>query len=128
MCFCKSEVTGKQQSANRSKVGKCEQAGGRERATSERWEAKRSGEEVEKVNKSPLKQIAAIIHTLSNSETDSVASEKMSEENSQMTNLPPMKTPICYSVNHIKVLQALCNFTFAAQFETDEFLRKSYTW
>ena len=76
------------------------------------------------MNKSPLKIIAAIIHTPSISEQDTDASEKMSEENSQMANPPPIKTPICYSVIHIEVLQTLGNFTFSAQYEIDDFLQK----
>ena len=75
---------------------------------------KPSGEEEEKVNKSPLKQIAAIIHTPSFSEPDSNASEKMNEQNYQMANLLSIKMPICYSVNQIEVLQTLGTFSFFA--------------
>ena len=37
---------------------------------------------------------------------------------------PPIKTPICYSINQVEILQNLGNYTFAAQFEADDFLQK----
>ena len=38
--------------------------------------------------------------------------------------MPPIKSPICYSINQIEVLQQLGNHTFAAQYESDEFMQK----
>ena len=81
-------------------------------------------DKVDKVNKSPIKQIAAIIQTLSIREAESNAKENMSDEILQMANQPPIKTPICYSINQIEVLQKLGNLTFAAHYETDKFLQK----
>ena len=34
---------------------------------------------------------------------------------------------MCYSVNQIEILQTLGNYTFAAHFETDEFMQKVIT-
>ena len=48
----------------------------------------------------------------------------MSEELQRMADKPPIKTPVCYSMNQIEVLQTLGNVTFASQYETDEFLQK----
>ena len=95
---------------------------------SERQDRKATASEsdVESVNESPLKQIAAIIQTskLSESNTDETDSEKMSEELQRMADKPPIKTPVCYSVNQIELLQTLGIFTFGSQYETDEFLQK----
>ena len=55
-------------------------------------------------------------------EDDSNAS--MNELQIEAANKPPMKTPICYSVSHIEVLQTLGNHTFASQYESDEFIQK----
>ena len=35
-----------------------------------------------------------------------------------------VKMPICYSNNQVEILQNLGNYTFAAQFEADDFLQK----
>ena len=51
-------------------------------------------------------------------------SDQMSDELIQEANKPPIKTPQCYSVNQIEVLQSLGNFTFASQYESDEFLQR----
>ena len=48
----------------------------------------------------------------------------MSEEFRHAANQPPLKVPMCYSVNQIEVLKTLGNFTFAAEYETDEFIQK----
>ena len=37
---------------------------------------------------------------------------------------PPIKTLVCFSINQIEVLENLGNYTFAAQFEADDFLQK----
>ena len=52
------------------------------------------------------------------------SSEMMSEEFRHAANQPPLKVPMCYSVNQIEVLKTLGNFTFAAEYETDEFIQK----
>ena len=87
-----------------------------------------SENEAVKANKQPLKQIAAVIQTsqLSQSTSDAQESAKMSDELMRMADQPPIKTPICYSINQIEVLQTLGNVTCASQYETDEFLQKSY--
>ena len=41
----------------------------------------------------------------------------------EFANKPPLKSPICYSVDQIEILQTLGNYTFAALFESDEFLQ-----
>ena len=86
-----------------------------------------SGEEVEKVKKTPPKQIAAILQTEALSKSESDASKLMNEENLQMANKLPIKIPRCYSVNQVEVLQFSDNFTFA-KYETDEFLQKPTPW
>ena len=48
----------------------------------------------------------------------------MSEEFNYAANQPPIKTPVCYSVNQIGVLQTLGNHTFVSQYEIDEFIQK----
>ena len=82
--------------------------------------------EATNVTKAPFKQIAAIIQATAISETssDEIDNDKISEELLRMADKPPLKTPVCYSVNQIEVLQTLGNFTFASQYETDEFLQK----
>ena len=40
---------------------------------------------------------------------------------------PRIKTPVCGSINQVEVLQNLGNYTFAAQFEADDFLQKVIT-
>ena len=84
-----------------------------------------SENEAVKANKQPFKQIAAITQTsqLSASTLYAQGSSKMSDELIRMADQPPIKTPVC-SVNQIEVLQTLGNFTFASQYETDEFLQK----
>ena len=85
-----------------------------------------SENEAAKANKQPLKQIAANIQTSQLSESTSAAHEsaKMSNELMRLADQPPIKKPICYSVNQIEVLQTLGNFTFASRYESDEFLQK----
>ena len=85
-----------------------------------------SENEAAKANKQPLKQIAAIIQTsiLSESTSDAQESAKMSDELMRMADQPPIKTPVCNSVNQVEVLQTLGNFTFASQYKIDEFLQK----
>ena len=71
------------------------------------------------VNKQTLNEIATIIKTSQSSEAEE-ASETMTEEFRHAANQPPLKVPMCYSVNQIEVLQTLGNFTFDSQYETDE--------
>ena len=76
-------------------------------------------------NKQIIKEIATIVNTAQSSETDDLSENNtMNEEFNYSANQPPIKTPICYSVNQIEVLQTLGNYTFASQYETDEFIRK----
>ena len=83
--------------------------------------------EAVKANKQPFKQIGAIIQTsqLSESTSDAHESAKMSDELMRRADQLPTKLPVCYSINQIEVLQILGNFTFASQYETDEFLQKN---
>ena len=48
----------------------------------------------------------------------------MSELQIEAANKPPIKTPICFSVRQIEVLQTLGNRTFVSQYESDEFIQK----
>ena len=75
------------------------------------------------INKQTLNEIATIINTSKVSEAEQ-SSEMMSEEFRHAANQPPLKVPMCYSVNQIEVLKTLGNFTFAAEYETDEFIQK----
>ena len=79
--------------------------------------------DAENVNKQTLNEIATIIKTTQSSEAEQ-ANEIMTEEFRHAANQPPLKIPMCYSVNQIEVLQTLNNFTFASQYETDEFMQK----
>ena len=51
-------------------------------------------------------------------------STEMSELLIEMAKKPPLKKPTCYSVNQIEVLQTLGNYTFADQYQTNEFVKK----
>ena len=48
----------------------------------------------------------------------------MSDLQIEAANKPPIKTPICFSVRQIEVLQTLGNRTFVSQYESDEFIQK----
>ena len=37
---------------------------------------------------------------------------------------PPLKTPMCYSINHVEILENSGNDNFASQFEADDFIQK----
>ena len=50
--------------------------------------------------------------------------DKMSEHIIEAANQPPLKAPMCYSINQIEVIQTLGNHTFASQYEADEILQK----
>ena len=79
-------------------------------------------------NKQTLEEIVTIVSTVQSSETDELSENNtMSEELNYAANQPPIKTPICYSVNQIEVIQTLGNYTFASQYGTDEFIQKIVT-
>ena len=79
-------------------------------------------------NKQTVQEIATIVNTVQSSETDELSENNtMSEKFNHAANQPPIKTPICYSVNQIEVLQTLGNYTFAAQYEIDDFITKIVT-
>ena len=76
-----------------------------------------------------IKQIASAIKTQSStSESErQVESDNRAEMNDdiiQAANMPLIKSPICYSINQIEVLQQLGSHTFAAEYESDEFMQK----
>ena len=48
----------------------------------------------------------------------------MSEHIIEAANQPPLKVPMCYSINQIEVIQTLGNHTLASQNDADEFLQK----
>ena len=85
-------------------------------STSENETTKAS--DAENVNKQTINEIATIIKTTQSSEAEQ-ANEIITEEFCHAANQPPLKIPMCYSVNQIEVLQTLGNFTFASQYETD---------
>ena len=77
-------------------------------------------------NKQTIRGIATIVKTVQSSETDELSENNtMSEKLNYSVNQPPIKTPIRYSVSQIEVFQTLGNYTFASQYETDEFIQKS---
>ena len=83
-------------------------------------------EDAAKSNKQTLKQIAAMIKSESTSESteESENSTEKSDTIIEVANNQRLKTPICYSVNQVEVLQTLGNYTFVAQNETGEFIQK----
>ena len=76
-----------------------------------------------KQEKQTIKGINASINTQSSisSQSDSNSCEQSTID---FADKPPLKTPICYSINQIEILQNLGNCTFAAQFEAENFLQK----
>ena len=77
------------------------------------------------VNKQPLKEIATVLKTVQVSEAQqSSENATMCEDFNFVANKPPIKTSVCYTVNQVEALQTLSNFTFASQYEIDEFLQK----
>ena len=86
-----------------------------------------SGIEERKTKKQTIKPLASIIKTQSSTceserEVDNYA--EMNDELIQAANMAPIKTPICYSINQIEVLQQLRNHIFKAHYESDEFMQK----
>ena len=76
-------------------------------------------------NQITIKQIASIVKAQSQtSETEQDADIAMNRELIDPANQPPMKLPICYSINQMELLQQLGNHTFAVQYEFDEFMQK----
>ena len=51
-------------------------------------------------------------------------SEDSATNTTPMVERPPVKTPVCYSINQVAVLQNLGNNTFASSYEAYEFLQK----
>ena len=76
-----------------------------------------------KQEKQTIKSIIASINT-----PNSMSSQSDSDTYEQSTigfaDRPPLKTPICNSINQIEILQNLGNYTFAAQLDADIFLQK----
>ena len=83
-------------------------------------------EDAAKSNEQTINQIAAVIKLdiSSKSAQESENSTKTSDTIIEAANKPPIKTRICYSVNQIEGLQMLGNYTFVAQYETNEFIQK----
>ena len=84
-------------------------------------------EDAAKSNIPTLKQLAAVTKSeiTSGSRQENENSTKVSDTAIEAANKPPIKTPICYSVNQIEVLQTIGNYTFATQYETDKFIEKN---
>ena len=80
------------------------------------------------VNKRTLKEVVATIRPAVSSDSvqETNDNDKMSEHIIEFANQPPLKAPICYSINQIEVIQILGNHTFASQYEADEFLPKKH--
>ena len=55
----------------------------------------------------------------SNSDSDSYETSTIA-----FADKPPIKTPVCYSINQVEVFRNLGNYTFAAQFEADDILQE----
>ena len=83
-------------------------------------------EDASKSNEQTINQIAAVIKLdiSSKSAQENENSTKRSDTIIEAANKPPKKTRICYSVNQIEGLQMLGNYTFVAQYETNEFIQK----
>ena len=82
-----------------------------------------------KHEKQTIKNIIASINEQESAPKMDSNSDSDSHETSTITfaDKPPVKTPVCYSIDQVKVFQNLGNYTFAAQFEADDFLQKVIT-
>ena len=97
--------------ANRSETARCGEA--------------ESENKLSKQCEQTIKSIIASINTsVSTSKIDSSDSASYAASTIEFASTPPMKTPMCYSINQIEILQTLGNYTLAAHFESDEFLQK----
>ena len=80
--------------------------------------------EQRKTNKQSIQQIASIVKAQSQtSESEQDADIAMNRELIDAANQSTIKSPICYSVNQIEVLQQLGFHSFAAHYESDEFMQ-----
>ena len=81
---------------------------------------------LEQINTQTIEKIIATCNLANSSEMGSFSESDSGDPSKiEFANKPPPKTPICYSVNQVEILQTLGNYTFAAHFETDEFLQKN---
>ena len=102
------------------------------KVASESEQATGSGSEREKeLCKQERQTIKGIIASIFNQ----ASSKKMynSSDSDMCDNSPiefadklPIKTPFCYSISQVEILQNLGNYTVAAQFEADGFLQKIF--
>ena len=69
--------------------------------------------------------IASICNQASSEKMYSSSDSDMCDNSTiEFADKPPIKTPICYSINQVELLQNIGNYTFAAQIEADDFLQK----
>ena len=89
-----------------------------------------SDSELNKQCEQTIKNIIASINPGANNATKMESSDSETYDAAstfEFASKPPLKTPMWYSVNQIEILRTLGNYTFAAHFETDEFLQKVIT-
>ena len=89
-----------------------------------------SDSELNKQCEQTIKSIIASFNPSANNATKMESSDSETYDAAstiELASKPPLKTPMCYSVNQIEILSTLVIYTFAAHFETDEFLRKVIT-
>ena len=81
-------------------------------------------------NKQTKRTLKSIIATINENNSDSNSDKMSSTESENETSTIefahklPLKTPLCYSMDQVEILQTYGNYTFAAHFESDEFLQK----
>ena len=112
-------MSGAEQTTNLMRADKSERIGKKQRCVERQRTKKQCEQTVESI-------IASINPNASNAaKMESSDSEKYDAASTiELASKPPLKTPMCYSFNQIEILQTLGNYTFAAHFETDEFLQK----
>ena len=71
---------------------------------------------------------ASICEPSKSSPVDGQSDNEMCKSSTiEFADKPPLKTPRCYSINQVEILQNSVNDTFAAQFEADKFTQKVIT-
>ena len=96
---------------------------------SELQDSEKSASEVECAieYKQTIKEVTTIRPAISsNNMRESDGHNETSNAIIEAQNQPYIKVPSCYSVRQIDVLQKQGNYTFASQYETDEFLQQKH--
>ena len=119
--FTVNELTRKDTSvsANQNRRGEEKQPIGEKLATASEPQARVKVESADSVNNSEDTRKRPIKLKLNLSESKAINNALMLEADN-----PPSKTPQCYAINQIVVLQSLEKFAFASQSDSEEFLQK----